>query len=94
MALADDEQNERAGPNGSALFFVPPDEQAPLSKPAKTKKPSFATVLVLCYFSLKDVLVKSRLTGPAAGTGVQCFYNHLELLDSGWSLSRWQSGPE
>ena len=32
--------------------------------------------------SKKDVLGKSRLTGPAAGTGVQCFYNYLELLDS------------
>ena len=34
-----------------------------------------------------DGLVKSRLTGPAAGTGVQCFCNILISLDSGFRLS-------
>jgi len=31
-----------------------------------------------------DGLVKSRLTGPAAGTGVQGFVNYMRLLDSGF----------
>jgi len=31
-----------------------------------------------------DGLEKSRLTGPAAGTGVQGFVNYMRLLDSGF----------
>jgi len=31
-----------------------------------------------------DGLFKSRLTGPAAGTGVQGFDNYMKLLDSGF----------
>jgi hypothetical protein len=49
------------------------------------------------FYPIFDGFVKSHLTGEprirsGAGTVVQCFYNYLKLLDSGWSLPALRYG--
>jgi len=38
-------------------------------------------------------MISLKVVSPVK-TGAQHFLKCLRLLDSGWSLSRWKSGPE